>query len=40
MCAMRGRAGQIVGQGFSHKSQLGLKMTSTVKKTVVQTLRH
>jgi hypothetical protein len=33
MCAMRGRAGQLVGQGFSGtKSQLGLKMSKTVKK--------
>jgi hypothetical protein len=33
MCAMRGRAGQIVGSGFSgKKSQLGLRMTSAVKK--------
>jgi hypothetical protein len=33
MCAMRGRAGQIVGQGFSGtKSQLGIKMSKTVKK--------
>jgi hypothetical protein len=33
MCAMRGRAGQIVGSGFSgKKSQLGVRMTSTVKK--------
>jgi len=33
MCAMRGRAGQIVGQGFSgSKSQLGLKMSKPVKK--------
>jgi len=33
MCAMRGRAGQMVGQGFSGtKSQLGLKMSKTVKK--------
>jgi len=33
MCSMRGRAGQIVGQGFSGtKSQLGLKMSKTVKK--------
>ena len=33
MCAMRGRAGQIVGQGFSgSKSQLGIKMSKTVKK--------
>ena len=33
MCAMRGRAGQIVGQGFSGtKSQLGLKMSKVTKK--------
>tara|TARA_B100001559_G_scaffold320884_1_gene334685 strand:+ start:782 stop:2428 length:1647 start_codon:yes stop_codon:yes gene_type:complete len=33
MCSMRGRAGQIVGQGFSgSKTQLGLKMSKTVKK--------
>ena len=33
MCAMRGRAGQLVGQGFSGtKSQLCLKMSKTVKK--------
>jgi hypothetical protein len=33
MCSMRGRAGQIVGQGFSgKKSQLGVKMSKTVKK--------
>jgi hypothetical protein len=33
MCSMRGRAGQIVGSGFSgKKSQLGLKMSKTVKK--------
>ena len=33
MCSMRGRAGQIVGQGFSGtKSQLGIKMSKTVKK--------
>ena len=33
MCAMRGRAGQIVGSGFSgKKSQLGVRMTSSVKK--------
>jgi len=33
MCSMRGRAGQIVGQGFSgSKSQLGIKMSKTVKK--------
>ena len=29
---MRGRAGQIVGQGFSgKKTQLGVKMSKTVK---------
>ena len=34
MCAMRGRAGQVVGQGFSgSKTQLGVKMSTTVKKT-------
>jgi len=33
MCSMRGRAGQIVGQGFSgKKTQLGVKMSKTVKK--------
>ena len=33
MCSMRGRAGQIVGQGFSgSKTQLGIKMSKTVKK--------
>ena len=33
MCAMRGRAGQIVGTGFSgKKTQLGVKMSKTVKK--------
>jgi len=33
MCAMRGRAGQVVGQGFSgQKTQLGVKMSVTVKK--------
>ena len=33
MCSMRGRAGQIVGQGFSgSKTQLGVKMSKTVKK--------
>ena len=33
MCSMRGRAGQLVGQGFSgKKSQLGVKMSKTVKK--------
>ena len=34
MCAMRGRAGQVVGQGCSgSKTQLGVKMSTTVKKT-------
>ena len=34
MCAMRGRSGQVVGQGFSGtKVQLGVKMSTTVKKT-------
>ena len=34
MCAMRGRAGQVVGQGFSgSKTQLGVKMSTTGKKT-------
>ena len=33
MASMRGRAGQIVGQGFSgKKTQLGVRMTSAVKK--------
>ena len=33
MCSMRGRIGQIVGQGFSgNKTQLGVKMSKTVKK--------
>lgn len=33
MCSMRGRAGQVVGQGFSGtKTQLGIKMSKTVKK--------
>jgi len=40
MCAMRGRAGQIVGQGFSgNKSQLGLKMSKTVKKVGCSNLK-
>jgi len=35
MCSMRGRAGQIVGQGFSgQKTQLSVKMYKTVKKVV------
>ena len=33
MASMRGRAGQIVGTGFSgKKSQLGVRMTAAVKK--------
>jgi len=33
MCSMRGRAGQVVGQGFSgKKTQLGVKMSKAVKK--------
>jgi len=33
MCSQRGRAGQIVGSGFSgKKSQLGVRMTAAVKK--------
>ena len=33
MASMRGRAGQVVGQGFSgKKTQLGVKMSKTVKK--------
>lgn len=40
MCAMRGRAGQIVGSGFSgKKSQLGVRMTSAVKKLGCSNLR-
>jgi hypothetical protein len=33
MCAMRGRAGQVMGSGFSGgRAQLGVKMSKTVKK--------
>ena len=33
MTAVRGRAGQVLGQGFSgSKVQLGVKMSKTVKK--------
>jgi hypothetical protein len=40
MCAMRGRAGQIVGTGFSgKKSQLGVRMTAAVKKLGCSNLR-
>jgi hypothetical protein len=41
MCSMRGRAGQIVGQGFSgNKTQLGIKMSITVKKIGCQNLKQ
>jgi hypothetical protein len=41
MCSMRGRAGQIVGQGFSgNKTQLGVKMSITVKKVGCQNLKQ
>ena len=37
---MRGRAGQLVGQGFSGKrSQLGIKMSKTVKKVGCSNLK-
>jgi len=39
MCAMRGRAGQILGTGFSHKSYLGVKTTTNVKKTGCSNLK-
>ena len=40
MCAMRGRAGQDVGQGFSgSKTQLGVKMSTTVKKVGCSNLK-
>ena len=40
MCAMRGRAGQIVGTGFSgKKTQLGVKMSVTVKKVGCSNLK-
>ena len=40
MCSMRGRAGQIVGQGFSgKKTQLGVKMSKTVKKVGCSNLK-
>ena len=39
-CSMRGRAGQIVGQGFSgKKTQLGVKMSKTVKKVGCSNLK-
>ncbi len=41
MCSMRGRAGQIVGQGFSgNKTQLGIKMSITVKKVGCQNIKQ
>ena len=41
MCAMRGRAGQVVGQGFSGtKTQLGVKMSVTVKKVGCANLKQ
>ena len=40
MCSMRGRAGQVVGQGFSgKKTQLGVKMSKTVKKVAALNLK-
>jgi hypothetical protein len=40
MCSMRGRAGQVVGQGFSgKKTQLGVKMSKTVKKVGCSNLK-
>jgi len=40
MASMRGRAGQIVGQGFSgKKTQLGVKMSKTVKKVGCSNLK-
>jgi len=40
MCSMRGRAGQIVGSGFSgKKASLGVRMTSTVKKVGCSNLK-
>jgi hypothetical protein len=40
MCSQRGRAGQIVGTGFSgKKSHLGLRMTASVKKLGCSNLR-
>ena len=40
MCAQRGRAGQIVGTGFSgKKSYLGIRMTAAVKKLGCSNLR-
>ncbi len=41
MSAMRGRAGQVIGQGFSGgKVQLGVKMSSAVKKVGCSNLKQ
>ena len=41
MAAMRGRAGQVVGQGFSGgKVQLGVKMSTAVKKVGCSNLKQ
>ena len=41
MSAMRGRAGQVIGQGFSGtKVQLGVKMSTTVKKQGCSNLKQ
>jgi hypothetical protein len=39
MCAMKGRAGQVLGTGFSHKAYLGVKTTTAVKKTGCSNLK-
>jgi hypothetical protein len=40
MCSMRGRAGQVVGQGFSgRKSQFGIKMSKQVKRVGCSNLK-
>lgn len=40
MCSMRGRSGQLVGQGFSGKtSQLGIKMSKQVKRVGCSNLK-
>jgi len=40
MCSMRGRAGQLVGSGFSgKKTQLGVRMTTAVKKVGCSNLK-
>ena len=41
MSAMRGRAGQVIGQGFSGgKVQLGVKMSTAVKKVGCSNLKQ